>query len=179
MSGAKPSGLSQHSWMATGAAFLHTGDQVPRTTGRSTAIRCSRSARSQKYSRGCCLPTWCCGARWRRTIPLRNSFLLASRCRTSKARRSPCWISRPTRPACRGCRPISRRAEAGAGRASSEGQRALCGVGLVRRLPVRRRSGRTAASPDACRRCSNRRSSELVAQRSQLHEKSWGSTPHG
>ena len=41
---------------------------------------------------------------------LRRSFCRpASRCRSSRARRSPCLTSRPTRRACRGCRPISRR----------------------------------------------------------------------
>ena len=107
---ATPWGLSPRSSTATGAAFSRYGQSGSDNNDRSTATRCSRSARSPKCSPRCCLPTWCCGARWRRTIPRRNFCPPASKMPDLRRRADhACWISRPTPRACRGCRPISRR----------------------------------------------------------------------
>ena len=87
-----------------------TGNPVLQTIARSMSTRFSRSARSPRCSPRCCLPTWWCVARWRRTIPCAK-FLPASvqDAGVSTVRRSRCSISRPTHRACRACRPISRR----------------------------------------------------------------------
>ena len=91
------------------AALRPMGVPAPQTVARSTPIRSSRSARSQRCSPRCCMADMVVRGEVAPDDPVGQiSARESSRCRNSRASRSRCSIWRPTRRACRACRRISR-----------------------------------------------------------------------
>ena len=109
MSGAKRLGLVAAFLDGDRRSVFATGSPVLKTIGHWTPTRCSRSARSPRCSPRSLFADMVRAGRGgaRRS---RGKFLPASvKMPDFEGGRSPCSISRPTRRACRGCRPISRR----------------------------------------------------------------------